>query len=131
MPGPTDATPAPSFGAPSRIALEADAGARRTRSTTSSRRSRRTRHAAGKLALFHYSYPVAACAFITGAPLELFPQCTPSRPLQLLHERRHVLGAPQTLASMQSLAILPRSGTGNGNPDVGNVPPRLIRPGQR
>lgn len=118
MPGPTDATPAPSFGAPSRIALEADAGATTDTVDHFIPAIAADPTANGKLALFTYSYPVASCAFITGAPLDNTQgaQCTP----QLLYSSSTNGGAswsaPQTIATMQSLAILVRSSNG---PDLG------------
>jgi hypothetical protein len=127
MAGPTDAAPAPSFGAPSRIALEADAGALSNTVDHFIASIAADPNANGKLALFTYSYPVAACAYITGSPLDnsFGAQCAP----QLLYSSSTNGGtswsAPQTLASMQSLAVLPRSSNG---PDLGAYTSSVVIP---
>src|SRR4029078_7556912 len=76
MPAPTDATPAPSFGSPSRIPIEADSGALTNTvdhfmpaiaaDTGSSGSSAR-------LALFYYYLPIAACIYVDNQA----PMCSP------------------------------------------------------
>ena len=128
MPGPTDATPAPSFGSPSRVAIEADNGASTNtvdHFIPAIAADPSTSGGGAHLALFYYSYPIASCAFITGAPLDNTQgaQCAPEFHYVSSTNGGTSWSATQTLASMQSLAVLPRTGpigtTGNGNPDLG------------
>jgi hypothetical protein len=121
MPGPTDAVPAPNFGAASRIPIESDAGA--TTNTVDHfipaiAADGSTSGASAHLALFYYSYPVASCAFITGAPLDnsFGAQCAPQFGYVSSTNGGSTWSAPLTLASMQSTAILVRTTSG---PDLG------------
>ena len=128
MPGPTDATPAPSFGSPSRIAIESDNGASTNtvdHFIPAVAADPGTSGGSVHLALFYYSYPIAACAFVTGAPLDNTQgaQCAPAFDYVSSTNGGGSWSAPQTLASMPSVAVLPRTGpigtTGNGSPDLG------------
>jgi hypothetical protein len=118
MPGPTDVTPAPSFGAPSRIALESDSGAVTNTVDHFIPAIAAAPGAAGHLALFYYSYPVASCAFNTGQPLDNTqgPQCTPQFAFASSTNGGSTWSTPQVLAAIQSLAVLVRSANG---PDLG------------
>ena len=122
MPGPTDATPAPSFGAPTRIPIEADAGASSNtvdHFIPAIAADPNTSGATAQLALFYYFYPLRERASIVNAPGR---QCPP----QVGYISSTNGGASWALrrrsAGMPSLARLLRAtATGNGNPDLGNV----------
>jgi hypothetical protein len=132
MPGPTDATPAPSFGTPSRIAIESDNGASTNtvdHFIPAIAADPATSGGTAHLALFYYYYPVSGCGnFIqdlilpAGGP-QPANQCQPKYGYASSINGGTSWSAPQTLASMPSLAVLPRTGpigtTGNGNPDLG------------
>ena len=118
MPAPTDATPAPTFGAPARIPIESDAGAVSNTidhfipaiaaDPTSSGSS------AG-LALFYSYYPLAACQYVSTPEL----QCSPRVGYVSSTDAGATWSAPQSLTpGPPSLAVLPRS---NAGPDMGNV----------
>jgi hypothetical protein len=121
LPAPTDAVPAPSFGAPARIPAEADAGAS---SNTNDHfipaiaADPNTSGATAHLGLFYYSYPVANCAFVTGSPLDnsFGAQCAPQFNYVSSTNGGGSWSAPSTLVSMRSLAVLTRSSNG---PDLG------------
>jgi hypothetical protein len=130
MPAPTDASPAPSFGAPARIPAEADAGA--TTNTVDHfipaiAADPNTSGATAHLGLFYYSYPLANCAFITGAPLDssFGAQCAPQFNYVSSTNAGGSWSAPSTLASMPSLAVLPRSSNG---PDLGSYTSAAVIP---
>lgn len=132
MPGPTDATPAPSFGTPSRVAIEADAGASSNtvdHFIPAIAADPASSGASTRLALFYYYYPVSGCGdFITNLILPIggpqpANQCQPRYAYTSSTNGGSTWATPMTLASMPSLAVLPRTGpigtTGNGNPDLG------------
>jgi hypothetical protein len=127
MPGPTDATPAPAFGAPSRIAIESDAGATTNTVDHFIPAIAADPNNAGKLALYYFFYPIANCAYVTGQPLDnsFGAQCMPNEGYVSSTNDGASWSSPQTLASMRSLAVLPRS---NGGPDLGNVQGALVIP---
>jgi hypothetical protein len=137
MPGPTDATPAPSFGSPSRIPIESDAGAATNtvdHFIPALAVDPSTSGGSAHLALFYYSYPIASCAFVTGAPLDNTQgaQCAPTFDFVSSTDGGGSWSAPQTLASMPSLAVTPRTGpigtTGNGSPDLGQYTSGAVIP---
>lgn len=124
MPAPTDATPAPSFGSPSRVPIEADAGALTNtvdHFIPAIAAGPSTSGSSAHLALFYYFYPLANCQFVQdlGSP----QNCRPSFGYVSSTNGGSSWSAPQTLATMGGLAVLPRTGpvgtTGNGNPDLG------------
>ena len=124
MPAPTDATPAPNFGAPSRIAVESDAGASTNtvdHFTGAIAADTNTSGASTHLALFYYFYPLSACQYVQDLGSSL--NCHPSFGYASSTNAGGSWSAPQTLATMDGLAVLPRTGTigttGNGNPDLG------------
>ena len=132
MPGPTDATPAPSFGMPSRIAIEADSGASSDtvdHFIPAIAADPASSGASARLALFYYYYPVSGCgSFIQDLILPIggpqpANQCQPRYAYTSSTNAGTSWTTPLTLASMPSLAVLPRTGpigtTGNGGPDVG------------
>jgi hypothetical protein len=121
MPGPTDATPAPAFGAPGRIAIESDSGATTDTVDHFVPAIAADPNSNGKLALFYFFYPIAACNYVTGQPLDNSqggPQCMPNEGYVSSTNGGSSWSAAQTLASMRSLAVIPRT---NGGPDLGNV----------
>jgi len=141
MPGPTDATPAPSFGTPTRIPIEADIGA----STDTVDHfipaiavDPASSGATARLALFYYYYPNGGCGnFIQDLVLPIggpqpANQCQPKYAYTNSTDGGSTWGAPMTLASMPSLAVLPRTGpigtTGNGNPDLGAYTSGVVIP---
>jgi hypothetical protein len=124
MPGPTDASPTPSFGAPVRIPIEADAGAL---SNTVDHfipgiaADPASSGSTARLALFYYSYPLAACIYVD-PPLS----CSPSVGFVSSTDGGATWSDPQTLSpGPPSLAVYARTlalgGTGNGGPDLGSV----------
>jgi hypothetical protein len=124
MPAPTDATPAPNFGAPSRIAIESNAGASTNtvdHFTAAIGADSNTSGASAHLALFYYFYPLSACQFVQDLGSSL--NCHPSFGYVSSTNAGGSWSAPQTLATMDGLPVLPRTGpigtTGNGNPDMG------------
>jgi len=127
MPGPTDATPAPAFAAPSRVAIESDAGATTNTVDHFIPAIAADPNANGKLALYYFFYPVANCAYVTGQPLDnsFGAQCMPNEGYTSSTNGGTSWAAPQTLASMRSLAVLPRT---NGGPDLGNVQGAIVIP---
>jgi hypothetical protein len=128
MPGPTDATPAPAFAAPTRIAIESDAGATSNTVDHFVPAIAADPNANGKLALYYFFYPIAACNYVTGQPLDNTlggAQCMPSEGYTSSTNGGTSWAAPQTLATSRSLAVLPRS---NGGPDLGNVQGALVIP---
>jgi hypothetical protein len=141
MPGPTDATPAPSFGTPSRIPIEADTGASSNtvdHFIPAIAADPNTSGGSTHLALFYYWYPNGGCGnFIqdlilpVGGP-QPANQCQPRFGYTNSTNAGGSWAAPQTLASMPSLAVVPRTGpigtTGNGNPDLGLYTSGLIIP---
>ncbi len=130
MPGPTDATPAPAFGAAARIPIEADAGAS---SNTNDHfipaiaADPSTSGASTHLALFYYNYPVANCAYITGSTLDPSQgaQCTPQYSEVESVNNGSSWSAPALVDSAPSLAVLVRSSNG---PDFGNYTSAVIIP---
>jgi len=125
MPSPTDATPAPSFGSPSRIPIESDAGALSDtvdHFTPAIVADPKTSGSSAHLALFYYFYPVAACVFVDNLVPDA-SQCQPAFGYVSSLDAGGSWTAPHTLVSMPSLAVLPRTGpigtTGNGSPDLG------------
>ena len=130
MPGPTDATPAPSFAAPTRIPIESDSGAS---SNTNDHfipaiaADTGTSGASTHLALFYYNYPVSACAYITGATLDPSqgPQCTPQYSEVQSVNNGSSWSAPALIDSAPSLAVLARS---NAGPDFGNYTSAVFIP---
>ncbi|MGZ4379966.1 MAG: hypothetical protein ACXVZN_00185 [Gaiellaceae bacterium] len=124
MPAPTDATPAPNFGSPSRIAIESDAGATSNtvdHFTAAIAGDSNTSGASAHLALFYYFYPLSACQFVQDLGSSL--NCHPSFGYVSSKNAGGSWSAPQTLVTMDGLPVLPRTGpvgtTGNGNPDLG------------
>lgn len=121
MPAPTDATPAPSFGAPARVAIEADAGAASNTVDHFIPAIAADANTPGHLGLFYYFYPLAACQFVQD--LGSSQNCKPSFGYVSSTNGGGSWSSPQTLATMDGLAVLPRTGpigtTGNGNPDLG------------
>jgi hypothetical protein len=124
MPGPTDASPTPSFGAPVRVPIEADAGALSdtvdhfspgiAADPTSS-------GATASLALFYEFLPLAACQYVNPPT-----SCSPSVGYVSSTDGGATWSDPQTLSpGPPSLAVYPRTlalgGTGNGGPDLGSV----------
>jgi len=131
MPGPTDATPAPAFGTPTRIPLEADTGASSDtvdHFIPAIAADPSTKGGSAHLALFYYFYPVSSCGYIqdfvppVGGP-QPASQCQPAFGYSSSTDGGSTWSTPQTLVSMPSLAVLPRTvpigTTGNGNPDLG------------
>jgi hypothetical protein len=128
MPGPTDATPAPSFGAPARIAIEADTG---TLSNTVDHfmpaiaANPSSSGASAGLALFYYFYPLAACQYVNTPDV----QCSPRVGYVSSADGGATWSATQSISpGPPSLAVLPRTGTGNGGPDLGNVLGAVVVP---
>jgi hypothetical protein len=132
MAGATDATPAPSFGAPTRIPIEADTGASSNavdHFEPAIAVDRTTSGGSARLALFYYYYPNSGCGnFIQDLILPIggpqpANQCQPKYAYTSSTNGGSTWASPQTLVSMPSLAVLPRTGpvgtTGNGNPDLG------------
>jgi hypothetical protein len=121
MPGPTDATPAPTFGAPARIAIEADAGALSNtvdHFMPAIAADPSSSGASAGLALFYYFYPLAACQFVNTPDV----QCSPRVGYVSSADAGATWTTPQSLSpGPPSVAVLPRTGTGNGGPDLGNV----------
>jgi hypothetical protein len=132
MPGPTDATPAPDFGAPARIPIEADTGAL----------SNTVDHfipgiavdpsssgASARLALFYYFYPLAACQYVNNPAVA----CSPHVGYVSSTNAGATWSAPQSLSpGPPSLAVYPRTlalgGAGNGGPDLGSVLGAAVAP---
>jgi hypothetical protein len=122
MPGPTDATPAPSFGAPARIAIEVDAGALSNtvdHFIPAIAADQGTSGASAGLALFYYFYPLSNCQFVNTPDV----QCSPQVGYVSSTDGGATWSVADSLSSPgpPSVAVLPRTGTGNGNPDLGNV----------
>jgi hypothetical protein len=132
MPGPTDAAPSPSFGAPTRIPIEADTGALSNTvdhfipaiaaDPTSSGTSAR-------LALFYYFYPLAACNYVNPPN----NSCSPQVGYLSSTDGGGTWSKPQALSpGPPSLGVYPRTlalgGTGNGGPDLGSVLAALVVP---
>jgi hypothetical protein len=121
MPGPTDATPAPSFGAPARVAIEADTGASTNtvdHFMPAIAADPSSSGASAGLALFYYFYPLAACQFVNTPDV----QCSPRVGYVSSTDAGATWSAADTLSpGPPSVAVFPRTGTGNGGPDAGNV----------
>jgi hypothetical protein len=126
MPGPTDATPAPSFGAPARVDIEADRGA----STNTVDHfmpaiavDPESSGSSARLALFYYFYPLSNCLYVSTPDV----QCSPQVGYVSSTDGGATWSDSDTLSpGPPSLAVLPRTvatgaATGNGNPDFGNV----------
>ena len=118
---PCGATPAPAFGTPARIAIEADSGALSDtvdHFIPSIAADPKTSGASAHLALFYYFYPVANCVYIEDVGPN--PQtCQPNFGYVSSVDGGSTWTAPTTVATMPSLAVLVRDGTGNGSPDLG------------
>jgi hypothetical protein len=118
MQAPTVATPEPSFGAPSRVSIETDAGA--VSNTVdhfipSVAADPKTFGSSAHLALFYYFYPVASCSYL----VDVSPgpqQCQPQFGFVSSTNGGSSWSAAETVASMPSLAVLVRS---NNGPDLG------------
>ncbi|HZS23605.1 MAG TPA: sialidase family protein [Gaiellaceae bacterium] len=130
MPGATDATPAPAFGTPARIPIEADSGALSDtvdHFIPSIAADPSTSGATAHLALFYYFYPVSSCNYIEDVqPNPL--QCQPDFGYVSSVNAGSTWTAPTTVATMASLAVLVRDGTGNGSPDLGLYTSSVIAP---
>lgn len=132
MPAPTDATPAPSFGAPSRIAIETDGGALTNTVDHFMPAIAADPGASGstaRLALFYYYLPLAACQFVNNQA----PMCSPQVGYVSSTDGGSTWSVPQALSpGPTSLAVFPRTGppgtTGNGGPDFGNVLAGVVVP---
>jgi hypothetical protein len=125
MPAPTDATPAPSFGAPARIAIEADAGASTNtvdHFIPALAADPNTSGGSAHLGLFYYFYPRAACNFIDPTPNA---QCMPQFGYLSSTNGGSTWSAPSTLVGMPSLAVLARSSNG---PDLGGYTSAAVIP---
>ena len=78
------------------------------------------------LGLYYYEYPLANCQFVN-IPAD---QCSPFVGFVSSTNRGASWSAPQALSTgPPSVAVFPRTGTGNGNPDVGNVLAAAASPG--
>lgn len=124
MPAPTDATPAPSFGAPARIPIESDAGAATNtvdHFIPAIAADPNTSGGSAHLGLFYYFYPRAACNFINPTG----PQCTPQYGYVSSTDGGSSWTSPSMLAGMPSLAVLPRSANG---PDLGGYTSAAVIP---
>jgi hypothetical protein len=117
MPGPTDATPAPGFGAPARIAIEADSGALTNtvdHFIPAIAADPDTSGASARLALFYYFYPLAACLYVSDPGLP----CSPRVGYVSSADAGATWSTPQTLSpGPPSLGVFPRT----SGPDPGNV----------
>jgi hypothetical protein len=128
MPAPTDATPAPTFGAPSRIAIEADTGA--LSNTNDHFMPAIAAGAPAQLGLFYYYLPIAACQFVNNQA----PMCSPQVGYVSSTNGGSTWSAPQSLSpGPTSVADFPRTvaqgaQSGNGNPDFGNVLAGVVVP---
>jgi hypothetical protein len=125
MPGPTDVTPAPSFGAPARIAIEADTGALTNtvdHFIPAIAVDPGSSGASAGLALFSYFLPLAACQYVNNPS----NQCSPQVGYVSSTDGGSTWSAQQALSpGPPSLAVFPRTlalgAGGNGGPDLGNV----------
>ncbi len=124
LPAPTDAAPAPSFGAPARVAIEADTSASNTvdHFIPAIAADPNSSGSSARLALFYYFYPLAACQYVNNPT----NQCSPQAGYVSSTDGGATWSAPQSLSpGPPSLAVYPRTlalgGTGNGGPDLGNV----------
>jgi hypothetical protein len=132
MPAPTDATPAPTFGAPSRIAIEADSGASSNtvdHFMPAIAADPGSSGSSARLGLFYYYLPLAACQFVNNQA----PMCSPQVGYVSSTDGGSTWSAPQALSpGPTSVAVFPRTGppgtTGNGNPDFGNVLAGVVLP---
>jgi hypothetical protein len=133
MPAPTDAAPTPSFGTPSRVALESDAGASSNtvdHFIPAIAADANTSGGSAHLALFYYFYPLSACQYVQDLGSAL--NCHPSVGYASSTNGGSTWSSPQTLATMGGLAVTPRTGpigvTNNGNPDLGAYTSAAIIP---
>jgi hypothetical protein len=125
MPDPTGAAPAPTFGAPTRIPIEADTGALTNtvdHFVPAIAADPSSAGASAGLALFYYFYPLAACQYVN-TPAN---QCSPRVGYVSSTNGGGTWSAPQSLSpGPPSVAVFPRTlalgATGNGGPDLGNV----------
>ncbi len=121
MPAPTDASPAPGFGAPARVPIEDDTGALTNTVDHFMPAIAADPSASGRLGLFYAFYPLAACQFVNNPSV----QCSPRVGFVSSMDAGDTWTAPQTLSpGPPSLAVFPRTtatGTGNGGPDMGSV----------
>jgi hypothetical protein len=128
MAAPTDATPAPTFGAPARIPIEADSGALSNTVDHFMPAIAADPGSSGSsagLALFYYFLPLANCAFVN----DQSPMCSPQVGYVSSTDGGATWTAPQAISpGPTSLAVFPRTGTGNGGPDFGNVLGAVVVP---
>ncbi len=132
MPGPTDATPAPSFGAPTRIAIESDSGALTNtvdHFMPAIAADPASSGSTARLALFYYFYPLAACQFVNNES----PMCSPQVGYVSSTDGGASWSDAQALSpGPTSVAVFPRTGppgtTNNGNPDFGSVLAAVVVP---
>jgi hypothetical protein len=132
MPAPTAATPAPSFGPPSRIAIEADTGASTNtvdHFMPAIAADPGSSGSSARLALFYYYLPVANCIYVTNQGT----MCSPQVGYVSSTDGGSTWSDSQALSpGPTSLAVFPRTGppgtTGTGGPDFGNVLAGVVVP---
>jgi hypothetical protein len=128
MAAPTDATPAPTFGAPARIPIEADTGALSNTVDHFMPAIAADPGSSGSsagLALFYYFLPLSSCAFVN----DQAPMCSPQVGYVSSTDGGATWTTPQAISpGPTSLAVFPRTGTGNGGPDFGNVLGAVVVP---
>jgi hypothetical protein len=132
MPGPTDATPEPSFGAPARVPIEADTGALSNtvdHFIPAIAADPASSGSSARLALFYYFYPLAACVYVDNPS----DSCSPRVGYVSSTDGGAHWSGPQSLSpGPPSLAVYARTlalgGTGNGGPDLGSVLAAAVLP---
>jgi len=133
MPGPTDATPAPGFGAPARVDIEADRGASTNtvdHFMPAIAADPGSSGSSARLALFYYFYPLSNCQYVNVPEV----QCSPQVGYVSSADGGATWSDSATLSpGPPSLAVLPRTvatgaTAGNGNPDFGNVLAAAVLP---
>jgi len=132
MPAPTDAAPAPGFGAPARVPIEADSGASTNtvdHFVPAIAADPGSSGATARLALLYYSYPLANCQYVNTPDV----QCSPRVGYVSSTDGGSSWSEPQELSpGPPSLAVYPRTQAlgagGQGGPDLGNVLAALVMP---
>jgi hypothetical protein len=122
MPGPTDAAPEPGFGAPTRVAIEADAGALTNtvdHFIPAIAADPASSGATARLGLFYAFYPLAACQYVSTPDL----QCSPRVGYVSSTDGGATWSDPDELSpGPPSDAVYPRT----SGPDMGNVFAALV-----
>ena len=125
MPAPTDATPTPTFGAPARIPIEADTGASSNtvdHFIPAIAADPASSGASARLALFYYSYPLAACIYVDNPSNTCSPRVDY---VSSTDEGANWSDVQELSPGPPSLGVFPRTlalgGSGNGGPDLGSV----------